>query len=425
MLEVPDSQAGTHVNESLFRQSAIAHHGAQMQGELLLSQPLNVQVLGAVITLVTLVSLLLLGLGEYGRKVAVPGELVPGEGLITLAAPASARVAQILVMPGDRVEPGQAVLRLSYASGGDGQHNDTRLMQALADQQQAVSAQWQNEYARHQTLDRHFAGKGRQLAEQQTQLTRMLEYAGALVTLKENAITRARLLYARGNLTVADLEAVQSAWLEQQNRVHELQLQSVRLQAEREALDTDKAAALLDARQAMARLDAREAELRQMQVRMEQEQGLVMTAPVSGYISDTAATVGASVGAGAQLLTIVPRESGLRAEFKVSGAAIGFLQPGQKVHLRLDAFAYQKFGVLEAVVQDIAGSTRVASAGMFTTPESTYRVTATLDRQTITAYGQEQALLAGMGLEADITLDHRNLLEWLLEPLFSITGRQS
>ena len=55
--------------------------------------------------------------------------------------------------------------------------------------------------------------------------------------------------------------------------------------------------------------------------------------------------------------------------------------------------------------------------------EPMYRIRVRLGRQDILAYGQAQALKSGMGLDASILLERRRLYEWILEPLYSITGR--
>jgi membrane fusion protein len=61
--------------------------------------------------------------------------------------------------------------------------------------------------------------------------------------------------------------------------------------------------------------------------------------------------------------------------------------------------------------------------GLLPIKEPVYRITATLDNQTVDAYGQQVALRPGMLLSADIQLDKRSLLEWLLAPLYSLKGR--
>ena len=62
-------------------------------------------------------------------------------------------------------------------------------------------------------------------------------------------------------------------------------------------------------------------------------------------------------------------------------------------------------------------------ASLSASGEPLYRITVTLDRQSVIAYGQPQALAPGMQLEADVLLDRRRLVEWLFEPVLGIAGR--
>ena len=54
-----------------------------------------------------------------------------------------------------------------------------------------------------------------------------------------------------------------------------------------------------------------------------------------------------------------------------------------------------------------------------------YRIQVTLASQSATAYGKPQPLAAGMALEADVLHDTRSLIEWVLEPLYSLKGKVS
>ena len=55
--------------------------------------------------------------------------------------------------------------------------------------------------------------------------------------------------------------------------------------------------------------------------------------------------------------------------------------------------------------------------------ESLFRINIKLDRQTATTYGEPAPLQAGMQLEADVITDSRRLIEWMFEPLFTLTGK--
>ena len=107
------------------------------------------------------------------------------------------------------------------------------------------------------------------------------------------------------------------------------------------------------------------------------------------------------------------------------------MKPGQKVFLRYQAYSYQKFGQSEGTVREVSRAAlrpdelavpgAAITAGAATEP--LFRVRVKLDRQTVTAYGAEQPLKAGAVLEASIVLERRRLFEWVLEPLYTITGR--
>ena len=51
------------------------------------------------------------------------------------------------------------------------------------------------------------------------------------------------------------------------------------------------------------------------------------------------------------------------------------------------------------------------------TSQPLYRIVVTLSAQAMRAGGQAQPLQPGMQLDADIQLERRRLIEWVLEPL--------
>jgi membrane fusion protein len=51
-----------------------------------------------------------------------------------------------------------------------------------------------------------------------------------------------------------------------------------------------------------------------------------------------------------------------------------------------------------------------------------YIASLALEKKTVLAYGKQEFLQPGMGFEANLILDTRTLLEWVFEPLFSISG---
>lgn len=132
------------------------------------------------------------------------------------------------------------------------------------------------------------------------------------------------------------------------------------------------------------------------------------------------------------LLSIVPAGATLEAQLYGPSRAIGFVRPGQQVLLRYQAYPYQKFGHYAGIV-DTVSRTAINPAelppqlagltSLYGNTEPVYRITVSLASQTITAYGQAVPLQPGMQLEANIALERRRLIEWVLEPLFTLTGK--
>ena len=56
--------------------------------------------------------------------------------------------------------------------------------------------------------------------------------------------------------------------------------------------------------------------------------------------------------------------------------------------------------------------------------EPVFRVRVRLAKDTIMAYGQDLPLQPGLLLSADVIIDRRSLIEWLLDPLYAV-GRRS
>ena len=96
--------------------------------------------------------------------------------------------------------------------------------------------------------------------------------------------------------------------------------------------------------------------------------------------------------------------------------AVGFIRPGQRVLLRYQAYPYQKFGHYRGSIESVSRSalsptevpTQLAGlTSLLGTNEPIYRIVVRIERQSVNAYGVEQALQPGMQLESDV------LLEWL------------
>jgi len=155
---------------------------------------------------------------------------------------------------------------------------------------------------------------------------------------------------------------------------------------------------------------------------------LELVAPQAGTVKDLAThTPGTVVAPGTILLTLVPQDEALVAEVWVSNQDIGFVQPGQAARVKLAAYPFQKYGMLDGVVQQVSADATDANEAVAkptTAPRAEpllYRALVALrSAQLQRADGQSMALTAGMQATAEINLGSRSVADYLVSPLQKI-----
>lgn len=160
---------------------------------------------------------------------------------------------------------------------------------------------------------------------------------------------------------------------------------------------------------------------------------LVIKANANGVVTSLNAEVGQQILASTPLLNIVPKQSQLEAHLYIPSSSIGFIKVNQPVKLRFQAYPYQRFGQAQGKVYSISETTmnpqELTNLGEFNRSlgaqqnEAVYLVKVKLQQQSMQAYGEEKKLKVGMVFDADIMQEKRKLYEWVLEPLYTITGK--
>ena len=126
------------------------------------------------------------------------------------------------------------------------------------------------------------------------------------------------------------------------------------------------------------------------------------------------------------LATVLPKGSGLHVELLVPTRAIGFVQKGQEVVLRYEAFPHERFGQYRGTITDIGRN--VWTAGRAHRPALGEGARLSRGREARAARtsprsGQDFPLRPGMLVNADLLLEKRTLLEWIFEPVLQLKGR--
>jgi HlyD family secretion protein len=136
-------------------------------------------------------------------------------------------------------------------------------------------------------------------------------------------------------------------------------------------------------------------------------------------------------------MTLVPEGDVLIAEVWVSNQDVGFVRAGQPAKLKLAAFQFQKYGMLEGKVLHVNADATEAPSPNTRSDALTgrdrpmgplaFRALVELTRQELLADGQRYALQPGMQVAGEIHLGTRTVLEYLLSPVqkaFHEAGRE-
>jgi membrane fusion protein len=240
-------------------------------------------------------------------------------------------------------------------------------------------------------------------------------------------------LHATNYISAAQLEEKEGELLDQNQRLAELERLKGINGRDSIAAESDYHDLQYQAQRDEAALKRNELAIQQDIAESEARREIHVIAQTAGTVAAITVDVGKAVLADSTLISILPTGSELEAEIYAPSRAVGFIRPGMKVLLRYQAYPYQKFGQYEAVVHEVAGTSMSAQdltlPGAATisnqTSEPLYRIRLRLKQQSVLAYGKLVNLKSGMLLDASIILEHRRLYEWILEPLFSISGRGS
>jgi hemolysin D len=147
---------------------------------------------------------------------------------------------------------------------------------------------------------------------------------------------------------------------------------------------------------------------------------LEIKAPNDGIVKDLAVTTrGAVVQAGTLLMNIVPGDEPLQAEVLLSNEDVGFIAVGQKAQIKIAAYPFQKYGLLEGKVALVgADSSDPKQQQQTQQPQLTYRALVSLTSQTLhSPDGSKLAMTPGMLVSAEIHQGKRTVMEYLLSPV--------
>lgn len=403
-------------------------------------------------------------LAEVDVVAVAPGEIVP-RGQVKVVQPLeTAIVRSIHVDDGDHVTAGQVLVELdpTEAQADLGTLlNDRRHAAIEAEIARAIMGGPNAKiFVAPHGLDAELieASRGRAWNEAQKHRA-LIQELRANIEEKRAAIANAALQIERDQKTLPLMEerlkAVKALWdarngprppvldaeqvlIERRAQVEQLKAATRQSQSEIAALEARIAQAeasfLADATERRTKALQKVSNLSEEIARIERrEKNRRLVAPVAGTIEAMKLhTPGAVVTSADTLMTIVPDDADIEIKAEVQNADIGFVHQGQDVEIKVDAFPFTKYGLIEgrierlgrdaarrasAVASPTAGLSELKGAAGRSSNDLAYPAKVTLAQDWILAEGRRQKLHPGMRVSVEIKTGKRRVIEYVLSPI--------
>lgn len=412
----------------LFREQALDTLRQRLHGEVLLLPKPSHSLILLLISFWVFLLVLWASQSTFSRKETVLGWLSPPNGIVKVYPRESGTIKKVLVSEGEFVKKGQALAEISeqetLTGGVDLQ--SSRLAE-FESQANIIERQLQRSDA---ILAQRMTNTQRQLSAAKTEsllIDKQVSLTKERFQLLQISTQKAENLRKEGHVSGTEYERLLDQQLALQEELQTLERARVSQARLIEGLNSELRLLPQRAENEKDQLKDRLSVIKQQKSQLLQKQSYSIIAARSGLINNLQAFEGEQVQAGARtpIMSILPEDTALEVQLLVPVRAAGFVEEGQVLFIRYDAFPFQKFGLYEGEIS-VMSRTVMLPGELINSPiavsEPVYRVSATLNSSEVSAYGKSFALRPGMTLNADIKLDERSILEWLFEPLLSIRG---
>jgi hemolysin D len=363
--------------------------------------------------------------GQIDEVAKASGKLVPQGEVFKVNALEPGKIERLLVTEGQSIKRGDALAELDTEVTAKELERLQLLLSSLQTDRTRLEAETRATSA-EQTIQAHQVALRQNVATTETSQA-LLAQLQQDATAKTARVDRLRPLSEAGAIPreqVFDMEAGlrdrQRTITESAGALKKTQGDTDRLEVEMDQKRTEAQQARLAGQQQVQQLQVKQIEL---QGKLNDTQSLIesaktklkhrqIDAPVSGLVSTLSVhNAGEVVQSGQPIAEIIPEGKPLILAVAMPSQSAGFLRLGMSAKVKLDAYAYQDYGVIQGKVVRIAPDSKATEQ-----QGSVYRVDIEIGQSAIQARGQTFLFKPGQTGTAEVITRQRRLMDVMLDP---------
>lgn len=354
--------------------------------------------------------------GKVDIVVTARGKIIP-DGEIKIIQPLETGVVKdILVKEGQFVSKGQTLIEIDTSTTQPQLQSLKANLEYINTERQRLNGEIVknagNSYTQNELSKSAYADLNNQLAAKNYEIRRLKEEANNYQKLLILNLDKERRMQKVSDIIAGnELDKVHSENLDYRSRITSLNEQIKGIQKEADYIRTNfRTQNLTQLADRDKQANELEANIKEIEFKKHQ-QNIIL--PVDGYINTMLIhTIGGIVTPAEKVISVVPVNAPLKIKASVQDKDIGFVKKGMNVQIKVDTFDFQKYGMIEGVVKKVSkDSVEDEKQGLL------YDVYITPVTKTLRVDGEEQPILIGMGLSAEIKTGKRRIIEFFIYPI--------
>ncbi|EKG6599427.1 HlyD family secretion protein [Salmonella enterica] len=369
-------------------------------------------------------------MGSYTRRVNVSGEITTWPRPVNIYSSVQGFIVKQFVTEGQEIRKGEPVYQIdvsrSTSSGvvSDNQRKD--IENQIVRIANIISRLEDSKKATLQTLEKQKM-QYQEAFERSTAIVRRAEEG---IIIMKNNMNNYRTYQKKGLINKDQLTNQTALYYQQQNNLLSLSGQNEQNALQITSLESQIKIQAADFDNRIYQMELQRYELQKELINTDVNGEVIIRALSDGKIDSLSVTVGQMVSAGDSLLQIIPDK--IKDHYLVFWApndAVPYINPGDRVNIRYEAFPAEKFGQFAATVL-LVSKTPASSQEMLTyqgapknnqnTSVPYYKIVVRPDLQEIRYDGKFLPIENGMKAQGTLFLEKRKIYQWMLSPFYDM-----